>query len=217
MKDILYTLSVIVISCSILVGCNDKQEPDKIQNNTENPNTEEEQDVNENEDNENIEESNKEETDTSSSALDSDVEDQLDLQVGDTGVFDTTLGTYEMTVDSAEVTNSEIDGISPKFDNFILLDITIKNISEQVLDLDDLMVSMEATDNLDMAGYTDSSGIFDSIEEITGTIEPGETVAGQFITESYDSDEYFFRKNPGNVAGGSSNQVIWKINTDEAR
>jgi hypothetical protein len=122
-----------------------------------------------------------------------------------------------MTVDLANLVDTEIDDVLPKFDFFIVLDLTIKNTSDQALSLDDLIVSMEATEDLDMSGYSDIAGGFDSIEMITGTIEPGESVSGQFITEAYASEEYYFRKDPGNVTGGSSNQVIWTIKANEAQ
>ncbi|MBB5147058.1 hypothetical protein HNQ35_002275 [Cerasibacillus quisquiliarum] len=79
------------------------------------------------------------------------------------------------------------------------------------------MTSLEVTDNLEGSGFFDASPSFDNVEVLTGTIQPGEEVSGQFITEAYDSEKYYFREDPGNVAAGGSNQVIWTIPADEAK
>ncbi|HEY4601391.1 MAG TPA: hypothetical protein VIG73_09000, partial [Cerasibacillus sp.] len=132
MKRLTLILTVLLISTFILAGCSDdKDETKESDNNVVN---EENNDGKDNED----------DSDKSSSEI--TTEDQLDLKLGDTGKFDTTLGTYEMTVTSAKIIESELDGNEPYDYGFILLDIKIKNTSEQDLKADDIMSSIEITD-----------------------------------------------------------------------
>ncbi|MBB5147066.1 hypothetical protein HNQ35_002283 [Cerasibacillus quisquiliarum] len=214
MKRLTLILTALLISTFMLVACSDDK--DEVKESDNNVVNEENNDGKDNEDAEKDDDS-KDNDDSGKSTSEITTEDQLDLKLGDTGKFDTTLGTYEMTVTSAKIIDSELDGNEPYNYGFILLDITIKNTSNHDLDAEDLMVSMEVTDNLDGSGHIDSSGAFESVQELEGTIKPGEELSGQFITDIYDSDEYYFRKKEGNVAGGSSNQVIWTIPADEAK
>ncbi|MFD2046158.1 DUF4352 domain-containing protein [Ornithinibacillus salinisoli] len=214
MKKNMILISIFLLCFLLLVACNDEND---AETETQEPNNSNDENIEENEPEETDDE--EEKTDSSEGPNDIEAEDQLDLNVGDTGTFDTTLGTYNMTVNTASLVD-EIDEKAPEFDAFIIIDLTIKNTSDHSLDLDDLMVSMEVSNQVDGSGFTDTSGGYDSVEMITGSIEPGEEVTGQFVTEVYDvdeSEEYYYKKNAGNVAGGSSNQVIWTIKTDEAR
>src|SRR5699024_3992619 len=106
-----------------------------------------------------------------------EADDQLDLSLGDTGSFVTTLGTYDMTVTSAESKGYEFEGIESELDDWILLDITIKNTSDKLLIAEDLMDPMELTEDLEGSGYMASSGAFEGVEEFEGEIEPGEELS----------------------------------------
>ncbi|MBB5147453.1 hypothetical protein HNQ35_002682 [Cerasibacillus quisquiliarum] len=215
MKRLTLILTVLLISTFMLVACSDdKDEAKESDNNVVN---EENNDGKDNDEAEKDDNTKDNDDDSGKSTSEITTEDQLDLKLGDTGKFDTTLGTYEMTVTSAKIIDSELDGNEPYNYGFILLDITIKNTSNHDLDAEDLMISMEVTDNLDGSGHIDSSGAFESVQELEGTIKPGEELSGQFITDIYESDEYYFREDPGNVAAGGSNQVIWTIPADEAK
>lgn len=145
-----------------------------------------------------------------------EAEDQLDLQMGDTAKFDTTLGTYEITLHSAKLIE-ELDGETPQLDELIVLDLTVKNTSETSLDASDLVGSIEITEDLEGSGYSDVSSYFSSIESIEGELAPGEEKSGQMITDVYHSDKYFLRKSPGLVAAGTTNDVIWTFQAEEAR
>ena len=213
MKRTLITTLLILAMTWTLAACNNDN------NNAPNNN------VNENENNQttnNTEnapsnEDGAENEDDLSSLLESieEAEDQLDLSLGDTGSFVTTLGTYDMTVTSAELKEYEFEGIESELDLWILLDVTIKNTSDEPLNAEDLMSSMELTEDEEGSGYMDSSGAFESVEAFEGDIAPGEEQSAQFIAYAYDEDTYYFRKSSGNIAGGSSNQVSWKINQSD--
>lgn len=143
------------------------------------------------------------------------VEDQLDLKIGDTAKFDTTLGTYEITLHSVKLIE-DLDGETSELDELMVLDLTVKNTSETNMDVSDLVGSIEVTDDLEGAGFSDVSGYFSSIETIEGELAPGEEKSGQMITDVYHSDKYFLRKSPGLVAAGTTNDAIWTIQAEEA-
>ena len=209
MRRTLITSLLILAMTWTLAACNNdapnnvnKNENNQTTNNTENAPSNEDRAENE---------------DDLSSLLESieEAEDQLDLSLGDTGSFVTTLGTYDMTVTSAALKEYEFEGIESELDLWILLDVTIKNTSDEPLNAEDLMSSMELTEDEEGSGYMDSSGAFESVQAFEGDIAPGEEQSAQFIAYAYDEDTYYFRKSSGNIAGGSSNQVSWKINQSD--
>lgn len=144
-------------------------------------------------------------------------EDQRDLTIGETGTFVTTIGTFEMTVEAAEIVGTELDGEESLFDELIVLDLTVKNVGDEAIVIEDIMHDMEITDDLEASGSSNGAEMFDSIELFEGELQPGEEKAGQFIGDIYTANEYYFGKAEGNVAAGTSNQVIWTIQDTEAR
>lgn len=201
--------TILITTIFLLAACSDDKEKE-----SEEPATEEASEGTGTEEEDDAEETEEE----SEEATDEDemLEDQLDLSVGDTGSFDSTLGTYDMTLDDVEIIEDELEGEKSTRDAFILLDVTIKNTSDHALDLEDLIVSMEVTANLDHSGSSDHAAGFDTIEEFTGDLEPGEEASAQFLTIIDDSDEYYFRKMVGNIGAGYSNQVVWTISLEDA-
>ncbi|WP_284139665.1 DUF4352 domain-containing protein [Virgibacillus sp. LDC-1] len=207
------TLIVFMLFLAVsLIACNNEEKNTDDENKD---NQEEKQQETEEKDDQN-KSYEKEETKTSGKK-NIKVEDQLDLKIGDTGTFDTTLGTYEMTVESAKLVGPEFEGIESRLDNFILVDLKIKNTSNETLQVEDLMMSMQVTEYLDGSGFTDSSKLFENLKTFSGSINPGEEMHGQFIAEIYESETYYFRENPGTVAGGGSNQVIWNMPAEEVK
>lgn len=89
------------------------------------------------------------------------------------------MGTYELTVETAEIVGEELDG--------------------------------------EGSGFSNGASEFKSIDLFEGELQPGEERTTQFIGDINTADEYFFRKNQGNVEAGTSNQVIWTITDAEAR
>lgn len=215
MKRLTLILTALFISTFMLAACSDdKDEAKESDNNVVN---EENNDGKNNDDAEKDDDSKDNDGDSGKNSSEITTEDQLDLKMGDTGKYDTTLGTYEVTLTSAKLLGSEYEGIKSQLDGFILFDIKVKNTSNIDLEIDDILVSLEVTDNLDGSGFGDASAAFDSVEGLTGTLKPDEELSGQFITEVYDADKYYFRTLSGIVAGGGSNQVIWTIPADEAK
>lgn len=144
-------------------------------------------------------------------------EEPSDLGVGDTGVFETPLGDFELTVDSAEIVGEELDGEASILDELMVLDLTFTNIGDSVLDAEDLILIFEVTEMLEGSGYSNGAEDFDSIEVFEGEIQPGEERTAQFIADINLADEYYFRMNPGSAAAGSIDEIIWTISDEEAR
>src|SRR5699024_7798637 len=213
MKKNFITLLLVLMMLFVLGACSDKKEPN-VENDVDNNVTENsENDAKDKE----KDEDEAEEEDELTALLDAikEADDQLDLKLGDTGSFVTTLGTYDMTVTSAELKGYEFEGIESQLEGWIVLDVTIKNTSDKSLNVEDVIGSMDMTEDLEGSGNMDAAGAFDNVQSFEGEISPGEEQSAQFVSETYDSDMYYFRKNSGNVAGGSSNQVIWNISLDD--
>jgi len=217
-------LILVLTTLILLSACSDKDSNSngsetsetEVSDNEKNNNKEEDTEVDENKEEESIGEKD-EEQETSEGNFSVELEDQLDLTVGDTGVFDTTLGKYEMTLNSAKLLGAEFDGEETLLDELILLDITIKNVSDNEMKIEELMESMGVSSDLDGSNSYDGAEDFDSIDKFAGVLAPGEEKSGQFITDVYTAEEYYFKKDTGNITGGSSNQVIWTIKADEAQ
>lgn len=139
---------------------------------------------------------------------------QRHLVLGDTGLFATELGTYEITLNNATFLDDEPIDVKTKLEKVILLDLTIKNTSSHSLDAEKLLLSMGIVDDLDLAGEQDRSDVYTSVEHFTKEIKSGEEVTGQFITETNVADDYYFRDD---AVAGVNNQVIWKVQAEQVR
>ncbi|GAQ19903.1 ABC transporter substrate-binding protein [Oceanobacillus picturae] len=210
MKKSLVVLLVLI--ALIISACSEKDTTNK----------EEEQNLDESMEGNSDEEQEVEEEDSDSSeneggGFETQTEDQLDLTIGDTGRFDTDLTTFEITLNDAEIIEGELDGVESQYDNLILLDITLKNTGEEVHPVQDLMYGFEVTDYLEGTGVQNAAEFFDSVDEMSGELAPGEEISGQFITDIYEAEEYYFRLRSGITGSGASNEVIWTIPEKEAR
>lgn len=203
MKKSLMSIMALLLMATILAACSD--------------NTNDQTDVKENEEIEKVEETEEDANEEGSDQKDDSVKDQRDLTIGETGTFQTTLGTYEVTLESAKIVGAELDGEASLLDELIVLDLTFKNIGDNVLLAEEIMHDMEITEDLEGSGFSNGAEEFDSIEVFEGEIQPGEEKVAQFIGDIYTGEEYFFGKAEGNVAAGTSNQVIWTIQDAEAR
>lgn len=219
-------MTILLISTVVLTACGDdkKEEQNKVDNDVPGIGNNETDKQNENNDIKNNEENKEDETNnegnsnqSSGTSVKGDTPDQLDLSIGDTGKFDTSLGTFDLTLDSAELIGTELDDITTELDEFILLDLTIKNTSDHTIKIEDVLLTIEITDDLELQGEKDRADLFDSVDYFTGDLEPGEEKKGQFIAETYAADEYYFQESIGDVAAGVSNQVRWTFKADEAK
>lgn len=145
------------------------------------------------------------------------VEDQEGLGIGDTGIFDTVVGDFELTLNKAELVGKELDGEPSRIDDLIRLELTLKNIDNATILAEEVMSNMEVTHRLEGQGTVNYAEYFESARLFEGVIEPGEELTADFITDVYTAETYYLRRDSGNVAAGYSNQVIWTIPAEEAK
>ncbi|MEK4563619.1 hypothetical protein MKX54_02870 [Alkalihalobacillus sp. FSL R5-0424] len=157
------------------------------------------------------------EEESDSTLGESNVEDQSDLKVGETGQIETTLNLIEVTLDSVSIEES-INDVTPERDYFIVADITLKNLTDDTMDITEAIEVLELTGNLEGGGGPDFSGYYDAIEPMEGSLESGQETKGQLLFEENDFSEYFIRVNEGLIAaGGAKNQAIWTFTKEEAQ
>lgn len=139
-----------------------------------------------------------------------ETEDQLDLEIGDTAVIETTISKFEYTVKAIEI-KDEIDSVRPDLDIFVVSDISIKNVSDEVINIEDAIGIFEVTTDLNGGGYGDVSQYYDvGIESIEGELQPDETFEGQLLYEDQSNAEHYIRVKSGLVSSSSvKNQAIW--------
>lgn len=142
---------------------------------------------------------------------------ELDLWLGDTVLVQTSIGTFELTVDTAEIVGTELDGEETLLDELFLLEMTFKNISDQPLIAEDLISDLGITTNLEHSNRSNHALFFESVEVFEGDIAPGEERRAQFITDVITAKDYYFRPSWGVLASGTHNEIMWTILDEEAR
>lgn len=226
MRKILLLLTILLVGSIALTACNNDDNNEKKEKKDENVEApiDEGNSKDEATDNSSTDDSSTDEDDSdlddSKGSKEGDfsleTEDQLDLGLGDTGKFETSIGTFELTLDAVKFTD-ELDGETSTRDKLVILDITVDNISNETLVVEDLLSSLELTHDLEGSGTSNSAEYFDSIEELKGDLAAGEKVSGQLIFDAVESAEYHLRERSGNVSSGTTNQVIWTFTEKEAK
>src|SRR5689334_12942675 len=112
-----------------------------------------------NEANEN--ESAEEETDAESSQ--GEIDDQMNLSIGDSAVIESTLGQYEVTLNHVHY-KEEVEGVMSELDGFLIANYSIENIGDDTINLMESINVLEATDDLVGTGEGNVSGSYESIE-----------------------------------------------------
>lgn len=206
MKKILMRILTGVISFSVLFACGNNEE-----------NTVSGDPVTEVVDNKEKVAGNNEELNDSN---DSDVEipegSQTDLRIGDTAIVQSTLGLYELTLNSAELIGTELDGEEALLDELIILKFTYKNIGEKSFKGEDEMINFGIATEPGAYQNTNAAASFDSIEFFEGNVEPGETREAEFIADTYTADEYYFETGSGAIASGAYSEIRWTFTAKEA-
>lgn len=126
------------------------------------------------------------------------------LSIGETGVVDSPLGKYEVTLDKVSF-HSELDGITPTRGVFALLTVTIENISNNQLDL----YAINEPKIFDSRGFDIiiSTKLDNEIDALIGELGPNDKITGEILFDTFDSEEYQL------VYGDKvkSNEVTWKF------
>src|SRR5690625_3345237 len=184
MKRLQLAFSFFIVLSLLLVACGNAEENQHT--NTNNNHTTENQDVS---------------------------DDEVVLSLGESGVIEDTLGEYEITVESFEVFESYED-IFPINEDYIFLviDLTVKNIGDTVLDADDILKPTIFDDN----EFSSFRGLdHEFIDPIEGEIQPEEKVSGQILFELQESDYYNLIF--GDTLEMVGNKVTWYFERSEAK
>ena len=202
MKRIYLLMVTVSLVLSLLVACSNNSSTNVDEDGNTGTDV-----TNENETQQNLEEEKEDDEVT--------VEEQLDLKIGDTGTIQTSIGTYELTIESAEIV-TELDGLESMLEELIILDMTFKNIGDKAIVAEDILAMIGITGNFDGSNNHNSAEAYPSIDNFTGEFGPGEEIKTQFIADIYVADEYYFRPDRGVVSAGTSSDVMWTITAEEA-
>src|SRR5699024_12606713 len=131
-----------------------------------------------------------------------------------TGVHETTIGDYEVTPTAFEIVES-VNGVEPDNGNFnfIIIDVTVKNIGDTVLDGKEV-AKIDLRDAEDFVRSNKKQ--YDFVNHFEEVIEPGEEVEGQFIFTSLPDLEYYdliF----GLHRSGVANELTWRFTQDDLK
>ncbi|KGA96959.1 hypothetical protein AJ85_03160, partial [Alkalihalobacillus alcalophilus ATCC 27647 = CGMCC 1.3604] len=141
--------------------------------------------------------------------------DQLELGIGDTAQISSNLGAYEITIHSLKQEET-VEDKSSMFDYFIVVDVTVKNIDDETLDASNPVGVLDQTSSLEGSGSGDYSQNYETIDSISGDLQPGEERNGQVLFHARNGEEQFIRIQPGLIAaGGVYNEAVWTFTEDE--
>ncbi|TDQ42205.1 DUF4352 domain-containing protein [Aureibacillus halotolerans] len=159
------------------------------------------------------EEADTEDTDDSSKGGAGDIskgEGTSELEIGDTGEVQSTLGTFNVTV--TEVTFPEtLDDMEPEFSDglYVVVSATVDNTSGQPINAEDIAFTW--LNNLDSETSTENYGTFEEVQNFEGEIAPSETMEGEFAFEAGYTSNYQFQI--GNES--YSNVLLWNVEAPE--
>ncbi|MEK4563624.1 DUF4352 domain-containing protein [Alkalihalobacillus sp. FSL R5-0424] len=148
---------------------------------------------------------------------DGETEDQVDLSIGDTAIVETTISKYEVTLDAVEFMDElEGEAVQSQFDTLVLADVTIKNLSDESIDISDSMGIFEITTSIEGSGYSDVAAHFSGVDKFSGELNPNEKASGQMLFEEINGEHHYLRVTPGLTASNAvKNEATWVFTEDE--
>jgi hypothetical protein len=187
MKKLLFMM---LLAVALLAACgddtasNDGNEPNNEATNPEEtvkPDEEETVNNDNDADEANANEDEGTEEDDATAGNNSGFADDQQLTLGEAGVFDSTIGTVEITVNSVRAVD-EIDGQDPLSDLFIIAEITVENVGDETQEAEDFKTAAMMNDE-----ETHVSSVV-SFSNLEGDIEPGESVDGELVFDIKESN-----------------------------
>ncbi|MFD1171473.1 DUF4352 domain-containing protein [Oceanobacillus picturae] len=140
-------------------------------------------------------------------------EDQLGLKIGDTATVENNYTEFEVTLDAIEVT--EEAGETPSEQgNYVILDLTVKNLSDEPLKGVDAFGSTSLETKENSSGFT-WFYIDGVVEAWDSEIAPGDTQSGSLLFDVAKSEEYILTM--GQNLEGLSNYVTFEFSPEEAK
>ena len=214
MRKILKLFVILIVSLMLMVACGNDDTSTK---NNANENIDSTSETDQTENNDADEGSDQEDVkNDSSDSANSEADDEVPfLALGETGVIEDTLGTYEVTPKSFWITDSLGEGedkIIASKGRFIVVEIEIKNIGTEVLDLKQITQADLFTETGSASpGYSNYPGLI----EFVGEIKSNESFVGELGFNSSERDYYelaFGAHMPSYI----SNEIRWVINPEDA-
>ncbi|MEY8749545.1 DUF4352 domain-containing protein [Alkalicoccobacillus gibsonii] len=150
---------------------------------------------------------------------DGETEDQTDLSIGDTAKIETTISEYEVTLDAVEFMDElEGEAVQSQFDTLVLADVTIKNLSEESIDISDSMGIFEITTSIESSGYPDVAAHFSGVDKFSGKLNPNEEASGQMLFEEINGEHHYLRVTPGLTASNAvKNEATWVFEEEDGK
>ncbi|WP_449539642.1 DUF4352 domain-containing protein [Ferdinandcohnia sp. Marseille-Q9671] len=145
-----------------------------------------------------------------SSETGSDVSEDGNLTIGETGLFKTDSGDFEVVMN--EVKTETGDGSEASLrGSYIVADITVTSKASKAVNVQDILgfkIYIDDTINWNNVGF-DKSFSFGS--QINGEVNEGDSVTGKIIFDTRNSETYTIelggRTNP--------NKLVWEIAADD--
>ncbi|WP_163583271.1 hypothetical protein [Gracilibacillus saliphilus] len=203
MKKIIFASLAMVLAATV-IGCSSGDTEEQISGDNESTNQEETTEDVSNQDS-NSEEENDESPEQQSQG---ETDSNEILSLGETGKVESTVGDYEVTVQSFEILET-IDGEEPLQDNFILVDFEVTNTGNNAIEGKDIYDAMLFGEVLS----TENTSI-ESIDLLDETLESGDGATAQFLFDLRDSDSYDLVLNAG--LSGVATEITWRFSADEA-
>ncbi|WP_413377893.1 hypothetical protein [Alkalihalobacillus sp. 1P02AB] len=145
--------------------------------------------------------------------------EQINIRMGEPVQIDSTIGSFEITLNSlTRIEEFEVRG-SANFDYFAIGDFTVKNIGDTDYDAKDMVGAFELTDDVESGGrggyaIKPEDGL--DVEPITGILKPGEETSGAILYPTYDYEQHHLVIKPGLLAaGGIKTEAVITIDKDE--
>lgn len=213
MKNTISLCGLLLVSFSMLVACGDNDDQ-SLDENIDNDSEVSEETSSEGLVEKSDFESGNNEDDTEVNIGEGNTEDQIDLNLGDLGRIETSLSTYEVTLDGVEFLE-ELEGQESQMDTFIIADVTIKNTSSEPIDIYDALTIFEVSTDAVGGGYGLRSESYEGVEVFKGELEPSEKRSGQLLFENVSGEQHFLKVREGLIeVGGVKNKVTWSFDEE---
>ncbi|WP_078553170.1 DUF4352 domain-containing protein [Alkalihalobacterium alkalicellulosilyticum] len=145
------------------------------------------------------------------------IPDQVDLELGDTGILEDTIGSYQITIHSISFAQ-ELEGKKPSLDYFFSVEVTVENIGSSDLTADEPISVLQVTADLEETGTFDISSQFSDITKLRGMLHPGQEKRGTIVFDVEEAEHYFISVRSGFLSSGAvKNQTVWNIQNENLK
>lgn len=142
---------------------------------------------------------------------------QLNLKIGGTANIKSNISHYMLTLNSVKIQKSEINGLKPQLDQFIVAGITLKNVGNKTIKSEDAIGNLILTEDLKASGTPDEALQLGITNAIKGKLKPGEAKTGDAVFEAYKAKKYFLVNDLSSVGTGLINNIRFTFKASEAQ